>query len=209
MGMPSTDPTSSARSGPRCPSRAGRRSGTAPSRCSPPPAAGARSHERDGGHDRPQGGHPSDDAGRSHCPRLCSSRRPAPPSRAEDLPGPSSAMNRHLKRRDAAILAGYSARRSAPSGAPRRPRRPGARLFPQCLLAWPGAGRLVEGLPAGVVRRLLDCAEDGALDGTRQEQLAPPDVPVLGVRRILRVDEPPDLVEDLLRRPSRRSAILR
>lgn len=66
------------------------------------------------------------------------------------------------------------------------------------LLAGPGAGGAVEGLPGAVVSGFLHGAEDRSLDGAGQKEAAPRYVAVLRVRRLFIVDQTPDLVEGLL-----------
>src|SRR5687768_2792675 len=66
------------------------------------------------------------------------------------------------------------------------------------LLARPAAGGAVEAAPGGVVGGFLHGAENGSLEGAGEKQPAPADVAVLRVGRLLLVDEPPELVEDLL-----------
>src|SRR6188768_1133371 len=66
------------------------------------------------------------------------------------------------------------------------------------LLARPAAGQLGEGGAAAVVDEAFDQAEDRPLDHERGDQLRPGEFAVLGLRRLLFVDQPPDLFEDLL-----------
>jgi hypothetical protein len=49
-----------------------------------------------------------------------------------------------------------------------------------------------------VVDGALRGPEDRAFDGERGEHLRLRDVPVLGLRRLVLVDQPPDLLEELL-----------
>src|SRR5215218_7466505 len=74
------------------------------------------------------------------------------------------------------------------------------------LLARPRAGRPRERAPAVMVGGLLHRAEDGPLDRRGDQQLRPVDLPVLGVRRLLVVEQAPDLVEDLPRHEARDQA---
>src|SRR4051812_48317488 len=67
------------------------------------------------------------------------------------------------------------------------------------LRAGPAAGHTGESLARAVVRGGLGCPEDRALDGRRRDQLAPRDPPVLALGGLLVVDQPPHLIEDLLR----------
>src|SRR5919206_440125 len=48
-----------------------------------------------------------------------------------------------------------------------------------------------------VIREALDEAEDRALEQQRRDQLRELDLAMLGVRRLLLVDQAPDLLEDL------------
>src|SRR5436190_10909770 len=64
--------------------------------------------------------------------------------------------------------------------------------------AGPAAGHTGESLARAVVRRHPRGAEDGALQRGRGDQLGPRGQPVLALRRLLLIDEPPDLLEHLL-----------
>src|SRR3954447_16802829 len=66
------------------------------------------------------------------------------------------------------------------------------------LLARPFAGQFRERGAGAVVDQAFDEAEDRPLDEQRRDQLRPGEFPVLGLRRLLFVDQPPDLFEDLL-----------
>src|SRR4051794_18926345 len=66
-------------------------------------------------------------------------------------------------------------------------------------LAGPCSGRAREGSAAVVVRRRLHSAEDRALDRGGHQHLDPGHLTVLALRRLVLVDETPDLVEELAR----------
>src|SRR4051812_8187009 len=65
-------------------------------------------------------------------------------------------------------------------------------------LARPAAGHAREGVACAVVCRCPGGPEDGPLQGGGQDHLAPGGDPVLGLRRLLVVDQAPHLVEHLL-----------
>src|SRR4051794_26339567 len=66
------------------------------------------------------------------------------------------------------------------------------------LVARPGAGELREAVPGAVVGEPADEAEDRALEHQRAEQLhEAAGLAVLRVRRLVLVEQAPDLLEDL------------
>src|SRR5918994_663658 len=65
-------------------------------------------------------------------------------------------------------------------------------------LARPAAGGAVKGASGRGVRQLLHGPEDRALEGAGEQQPPPADVPMFRVRRLLLVDQAPDLIEELL-----------
>src|SRR5215218_1950374 len=82
---------------------------------------------------------------------------------------------------------------------PLHERAPRGRLFRLgALFARPRAGGVRERDARAAIDRLLRRPEDRALDGRGRHELAPRRVAVLGLRRLLVVDQAPDLLEDLL-----------
>src|SRR4051812_12090728 len=76
--------------------------------------------------------------------------------------------------------------------------RGGDLLRLRCLLARPAAGEFGERGAAAVVDQPFHQAEDRPLDRQRGDQFRPGEFAMLGLRRLLVVDQSPDLFEDLL-----------
>src|SRR4051794_40776511 len=68
------------------------------------------------------------------------------------------------------------------------------------LVPWPATRDVVKRLAGVVIDQAAHGAEDGSLDRERESQLDERDLLVLGLRSLLVVEQPPDGVEDLLRR---------
>src|SRR5215218_414584 len=112
-----------------------------------------------------------------------------PPSEIPPMPAPLSAL----------VFICSSVRRlpddwSFPTTTPRE----GNSLPFRGLLARPGAGQFRERGAGPMVDQAFDEAEDRPLDEQRRDQLRPGEFAVLGLRRLLFVDQAPDLFEDLL-----------
>src|SRR5207249_153299 len=99
---------------------------------------------------------------------------------------------------------GRSCECGSTSTAPRRSKPPGSsgswrRSFRLgSLLARPGPGQLRERPPRAVVEDAPCGPEDRALERQRREELRPRRLTALRVRRLLLVDQAPDLLEELL-----------